>query len=104
MSAMTMKKAKSPMNRLIPLVMAAATQLLWAVAHAAAPGITGPAFQLTAQPAYISQPDGQTVYSWGYGCTVAPAGYAPSAIGGTFCNTMQVPGPTLIVREGQTVR
>jgi FtsP/CotA-like multicopper oxidase with cupredoxin domain len=103
MSAMTMKKAKSPMNRLIPLVMAAATQLLWAVAHAAAPGITGPAFQLTAQPAYISQPDGQTVYSWGYGCTVAPAGYAPSAIAGTFCNTMQVPGPTLIVREGQTV-
>jgi FtsP/CotA-like multicopper oxidase with cupredoxin domain len=103
MSAMTMKKAKTPMNRLIPLVMAAATQLLWAVAHAAAPGITGPTFNLTAQPAYISQPDGQTIYSWGYGCRIAPAGFAPSAIAGAACNTMQVPGPTLIVTEGQTV-
>jgi FtsP/CotA-like multicopper oxidase with cupredoxin domain len=103
MSAMTMKKAKSPMNRLIPLVMAAATQLLWAVAHAAAPGITGPTFNLTAQPAYLSQPDGQTVYSWGYGCRIAPAGFAPSAIAGASCSTMQVPGPTLIVTEGQTV-
>ena len=103
MSAMTMKKAKSPMNRLIPLVMAAATQLLWAVAHAAAPGITGPTFNLSAQPAYLSQPDGQTVYSWGYGCRIAPSGFAPSAIAGASCSTMQGPGPTLIVTEGQTV-
>ena len=103
MSAMTLKKAISPMNRLIPLVMAAATQLVWAVAHAAAPGITGPTFNLTAQPAYLSQPDGQTVYSWGYGCRIAPAGFAPSAIAGASCSTMQVPGPTLIVTEGQTV-
>ena len=29
--------------------------------------------------------------------------YAPAAITGTFCNTMQVPGPTLIVTEGETV-
>ncbi|MGA7409949.1 MAG: multicopper oxidase family protein [Bryobacteraceae bacterium] len=72
-------------------------------AHAAAPGITGPTFNLTAQPAFISQPDGQSVYSWGYGCNGAPSGYAPSAITSTFCNTMQVPGPTLIVTEGQTV-
>ena len=105
MSATTMKKAISPMNRLIPLVLAAATQLLCAVAHAAAPGITGPTFNLTAQTAYISQPDGQTVYSWGYGCTVAPAATAfrPAAITAHFCNTMQVPGPTLIVTEGQTI-
>jgi FtsP/CotA-like multicopper oxidase with cupredoxin domain len=103
MSAMTMKKAISPMNRLIPLVMAAATQLLWVVAHAAAPGITGPTFNLSAQPAYLSQPDGQTVYSWGYGCRIAPAGFAPTAIAGAACGTMQVPGPTLIVTEGQTV-
>jgi FtsP/CotA-like multicopper oxidase with cupredoxin domain len=103
MRAMTMKKAKSPMNRLIPLVMAAATQLLWSVAHAAAPGITGPIFNLTAQPAYINQPDGQMVYSWGYGCTSAPSGFKPSTIAGAACGTMQVPGPTLIVTEGTTV-
>jgi FtsP/CotA-like multicopper oxidase with cupredoxin domain len=74
-----------------------------ATAYAAAPGITGPTFNLTAQGAYITQPDGQAVYSWGYGCSSAPAGYAPAAITTTFCNTMQVPGPTLIVTEGQTV-
>ncbi|MBZ5686234.1 MAG: multicopper oxidase family protein [Acidobacteriia bacterium] len=72
-------------------------------AFAAAPGITGPTFDLTAQAAFISQPDGQSVYSWGYGCNGAPTGYAPSAIGGTFCNTMQLPGPTLIVTEGSAV-
>ena len=77
--------------------------LLAVAAHAAAPGITGPTFNLTAQPSYLSQPDGQSVYSWGYGCSGAPSGYAPAAITSTFCNTMQVPGPTLIVTEGQTV-
>jgi FtsP/CotA-like multicopper oxidase with cupredoxin domain len=76
---------------------------LTATAHAAAPGITGPTFNLTAAPAYLTQPDGQSVYSWGYGCNGAPTGYAPAAISSTFCNTMQVPGPTLIVTEGQTV-
>ena len=77
--------------------------LLSATAFGAAPGITGPTFNLTAQDAYISQPDGAMLYSWGYGCKAAPAGYAPAAIKATFCNTMQVPGPTLIVTEGQTV-
>ena len=81
--------------------------LLSATAHAAAPGITGPTFNLSAQAAYISQPDGQAIYSWGYGCQLghSPAGYAPTAISksSTFCNSMQVPGPTLIVTEGQTV-
>src|SRR5881227_3415429 len=72
-------------------------------ANAAAPGITGPSFNLTAQSAFISQPDGQAVYSWGYGCSAAPTGYAPAAIKSTFCNTMQVPGPTLIVKEGDSV-
>src|ERR1700674_4768605 len=102
MSATTTKKATS-MNRLLPLVMMAAALLLTAAAQAAAPGITGPTFNLTAQQAYLSQPDGQSVYSWGYGCNGAPVGYAPAAITTTFCNTMQVPGPTLIVTEGQTV-
>ncbi len=76
---------------------------LAATAHAAAPGITGPTFALTAAPAYLTQPDGQALYSWGYGCTAAPTGYAPAGITTKFCNTMQVPGPTLIVTEGQPV-
>jgi FtsP/CotA-like multicopper oxidase with cupredoxin domain len=84
---------------LAPLVAVAFT----AAAYAAAPGITGPTFNLTAQPAYLTQPDGASVYSWGYGCKGAPSGFAPAAITSTFCNTMQVPGPTLIVNEGDTV-
>ena len=96
------KKATS-MNRLLPPLMMTAALLIASAAQAAAPGITGPTFNLTAQPSYLNQPDGQSVYSWGYGCNGAPGGYAPSAITGTFCNTMQVPGPTLIVTEGQTV-
>jgi FtsP/CotA-like multicopper oxidase with cupredoxin domain len=78
---------------------------LWVVppTYAAAPGITGPTFNLVAQPAFISQPDGASIYSWGYGCDGAPTGYAPTAISDTFCNAMQIPGPTLIVTQGQSV-
>jgi FtsP/CotA-like multicopper oxidase with cupredoxin domain len=101
MSQLKMQTATS-MSRLLPLLMTAATLLFAAVAEGAAPGITGPTFNLTAQQAFLSQPDGQTVYSWGYGCTVAPSGFAPT-MSGQVCNTMQVPGPTLIVTEGQTV-
>jgi FtsP/CotA-like multicopper oxidase with cupredoxin domain len=85
------------------LVAPVAAMLLTAAAHAAAPGITGPTFNLIAQPAYITQPDGQAIYSWGYGCNGNPAGYAPAAITNAFCNSMQIPGPTLIVTEGQVV-
>ena len=77
---------------------------LTAMAHAAAPGITGPQFKLVAKPAYLTQPDGQTVYSWGYGCNGAPTGFKPSTIQNAFCNDMQVPGPTLIVTEGDQVQ
>ena len=83
---------------------------LAAAAQAAAPGITGNSgttatFNLTAQPAYLNQPDGSSVYSWGYGCdpTKPAPGFAPAAITTATCNSMQVPGPTLIVTEGQTV-
>src|SRR6266478_3467495 len=112
MSALTTIKATS-MKRLLPLVAAAAALLLTAGARAAAPGITGPTFALTAQPAYLTQPDGQAVYSWGYGCTTPPTGrFVPATLSATvpgnipitpFCNTMQVPGPTLVVTEGQSV-
>jgi FtsP/CotA-like multicopper oxidase with cupredoxin domain len=91
-------KAQLLMAALVTVAM-----LFSVTAHAAAPGITGPTFNLTAQAAYLTQPDGQGVYSWGYGCNGSPAGYAPAAITNGFCNAMQVPGPTLIVTEGQTV-
>jgi FtsP/CotA-like multicopper oxidase with cupredoxin domain len=75
---------------------------LAAAAHAAAPGITGPTFNLTAQTAFLNQPDGNAVYSWGYGCNGTPTGTAPAAMK-VSCPSMQVPGPTLIVHEGDTV-
>jgi FtsP/CotA-like multicopper oxidase with cupredoxin domain len=100
MSALTMNKV-TPMNRLLPA--AAAALLLSGAAYAAAPGITGPTFNLTAQQAYISQPDGQMIYSWGYGCNGAPGGYSPTTITTASCSSMQIPGPTLIVTEGDAV-
>jgi len=99
-----MKKANSKIAQL--LLLTALGLLLAATANAAAPGITGPTFNLVASPAYITQPDGEAVYSWGYGCNGGPGGYAPAAANFTnapFCNTMQIPGPTLIVTQGQTV-
>jgi FtsP/CotA-like multicopper oxidase with cupredoxin domain len=86
---------------LAPMVAMAFT----AAVYAAAPGITGPTFNLTAQPSYISQPDGQAVYSWGYGCNGAPSGFLPAAITNPApkCFSMQIPGPTLIVTEGDAV-
>ncbi len=96
-----MKLAISKTRLLLPVLVAVAS--LGVMAHAAAPGITGPSFSLTAQTAYLTQPDGQAVYSWGYGCNGDPAGYAPAAITTGFCTNMQVPGPTLIVNEGDTV-
>ena len=102
-----------------PWVAAAAIVVaMWltGTAQAATPGIlgtttgtTGTTFNLVAAPSYISQPDGVQIYSWGYGCTSsfgATVNYAPAVFSNLklgFCPTMQVPGPTLIVTEGQTV-
>jgi len=95
-----MKRAISKSGRLL----AAMALVMWlaASAFAAAPGITGPSFALTAQQAFLNMPDGEAVYSWGYGCNGAPTGFAPTLLNQN-CPTMQVPGPTLIVTEGQTV-
>jgi FtsP/CotA-like multicopper oxidase with cupredoxin domain len=73
--------------------------------QAAVPGITGPSFDLVAAPGYTSQPDGASIYSWGFGCNTAPAGFAPATIANPKClsGQMQLPGPTLIVTEGQVV-
>jgi FtsP/CotA-like multicopper oxidase with cupredoxin domain len=95
-------KHLSAVSRFFSVVVAAVALLLAASAQAAAPGITGTAFSLTAGTGYSSQPDGELVYSWGYGCatgytpTYSPAAFA--TIG--FCPTMQLPGPTLVVTEG----
>ena len=102
MGEMNMKKANWKIGHV--LLLTALGLLLTATANATAPGITGPTFNLVASSAFISQPDGSGVYSWGYGCNGAPSGYAPAAITNAFCNSMQVPGPTLIVTQGQTVR
>jgi len=100
MSTMHLKKAVSMARIMFPVGIAAVALLVTPSARGAAPGITGPTFNLTAADSYITQPDGQAIYSWGYGCNGAPAGYAPFT---GSCSTMQIPGPTLIVTEGATV-
>jgi FtsP/CotA-like multicopper oxidase with cupredoxin domain len=105
MNAPITKKATT-MNRMLPFL-AAAGWLLAAAAQAAAPGISGNTINLTASPAYLTQPDGQSVYSWGYGCTggalASGQSFVPLTTTAPFCTTMQVPGPTLVVTENQTV-
>ncbi len=101
------------------ILLAAVTLFATQAALGAVPGIIGGAagsnatFSLTAQPAYLNQPDGSAVYSWGYGCSAPPAGFLPDPQGANpaldgirlnaTCPSMQVPGPTLIVWEGTTV-
>jgi len=97
-----MKKAISKTKVRLAMLLTVAISFI-SSAYGAAPGITGPTFNLRAEAAYISQPDGALVYSWGYGCEGSPAAFAPSAISNAFCSTMQIPGPTLIVTQGQTV-
>jgi FtsP/CotA-like multicopper oxidase with cupredoxin domain len=104
------KKMTQP-NWISRLLLATVAALLLAsTAYAATPGIAGaagsPVFNLTAQAAYLNMPDGQAVYSWGYGCN-GTATFAATLGGVSFpnasCPTMQVPGPTLIVHEGDRV-
>jgi FtsP/CotA-like multicopper oxidase with cupredoxin domain len=102
MRAMKMNKTISKMLVLAPML----ALLLTATSYGAAPGITGTTFNLTAKDAYLTQPDGQAIYSWGYGCAATyTATFVPTTISApsTGCPTMQVPGPTLIVTEGQIV-
>jgi FtsP/CotA-like multicopper oxidase with cupredoxin domain len=71
-------------------------------ARAAVPGIGGDAFALVASADLTSQPDGASIYSWGYGCDPAAGPPAFRPFPGT-CPRMQLPGPTLIVTEGHTI-
>jgi FtsP/CotA-like multicopper oxidase with cupredoxin domain len=90
----------------LSLAAAAGALLLATAAHAAAPGIKGSSFTLNAGVGYSSQPDGELIYSWGYGCTggTLPTGasFAPAQFAAPvgFCPPVQLPGPTLIVTEG----
>src|SRR6202171_6363058 len=107
MSQTNTKKPNS-IARLLPVVMVAFGMLLAATAHATTPGITGTSFSINAEANYNNQPDGAMVYSWGYGCpststpSFLPTPLSPT-VAGANCPTMQIPGPTLIVREGDTV-
>jgi FtsP/CotA-like multicopper oxidase with cupredoxin domain len=102
---MRAKNMKSTIHKTyLVLALTIAAMMVTLSANAATPGITGPAFNLTAQAAYITQPDGQAVYSWGYGCVAnSTPNFQPAMSQTAFCNTMQIPGPTLIVTEGQVV-
>jgi len=103
-----MKNMTAKTQLLVALMMAVALWLAPA-AFAAAPGINGTGtigtFNLTAQAAYITQPDGQAIYSWGYGCDNNNASFLPTLTSTVTptCNSMQIPGPTLIVTEGVPV-
>lgn len=74
-------------------------------AQGSVPGIKGPVFNLTASGAYITEPDGMSIYSWGYGCQAGTSiTFVPSSVSSQGnCPTMQMPGPTLIVTEGDVV-
>jgi FtsP/CotA-like multicopper oxidase with cupredoxin domain len=91
------------------LVVAAAGLFSAGATQAATLGLQGPSFNLDAAAGYINQPDGTQVYTWGYGCNGAPSNtFLPAGIGtlpapALACPGMQIPAPTLVVTEGQTV-
>jgi Multicopper oxidase len=105
MRPMNMKNATIKIQ-LLPALVLAAILVLAPTTFAAVPGISGVTFNLTAADSYLNQPDGEAVYSWGYGClnttgiTFLPA---TPEFAAAACPTMQVPGPTLIVTEGQII-
>jgi FtsP/CotA-like multicopper oxidase with cupredoxin domain len=98
---------KSIIGRLVVAGALAFAALLTSPTQAAAPGISGPSFNLTAHDGYINQPDGNQVYTWGYGCnpTLAQPAFLPAAMASALpnCPQMQIPAPTLIVTENQPV-
>ena len=76
--------------RLFSLAAALTVLLAPAAARAGIIGETGSIISLTASEGYISIADGGSIYSWGYK-------------GNSTSGPMQLPGPTLIVTEGETV-
>jgi FtsP/CotA-like multicopper oxidase with cupredoxin domain len=94
-------------KKILQLAAVTAFVLVCGAANAAAPGIKTTSlvggvlnFALRAEENYITQPDGTSVYSWGYGCNgTTGISFAP-AMPNNVCPTMQIPGPTMIVTEG----
>ena len=86
---MTRIEHKTFRARWTRLIFTAVATLLAAAANAAVTGEPGPIYSLTASAGQISVSDGGSIYMWGY-----------SAPGGT---AMQLPGPTLIVTQGDLV-
>jgi FtsP/CotA-like multicopper oxidase with cupredoxin domain len=70
------------------ITLAVSALLASPVTHAAISGVTGTTFYMSASEGYISVADGGSIYTWGY------------SVDGL---AMQLPGPTLIVTEGDTV-
>src|SRR5215470_4429144 len=110
MHAMT--RTKTSALQVLTITAALCAAQLAGNAVAATPGITGtgaaghPVFDLNAAPGHVSQPDGNSVYTWGYGCASAPGGFLPQALStgaNIKCPQMQLPGPTLIVNQGDVV-
>ncbi len=101
-----MRHTIQPLGRLLGAFVIA---LCASLAQAAVPGITSTngtagTFNLSAAAGQTSQPDGASIYTWGYGCSGTGATFAPAnLVSGASCGAMQLPGPTLIVNQGSTV-
>lgn len=72
---------------LFPVVLVLCTLAFPGTAWAKIDGVTGTFFPMTARAGYISLADGNALYCWGY------------SVGAS----LQYPGPTLIVNQGDTV-
>ncbi len=82
------KSFTAGVSRLLTAAFAAGMLMFAMSAHAAIDGVqVAGSVNLSASEGYISIADGGSVYSWGYSYSGSP---------------MQLPGPTLIVTEGQT--
>ena len=81
---LTMGKIRAKTSLLVTVLLL----FLCGGAHAAIDGLTGTSFSLTAKKGTINTPDSALMYIWGY------------ASGG---GTVQYPGPTLIVKQGDNV-
>ena len=89
MNTSIFKTSGTGLSRLFSITAMMALLLLSVSAHAEVFGITGASFDLTARAGYVSLADGGSIYSWGY---------SESAN-----SSMQLPGPTLTVTQGQPV-
>jgi hypothetical protein len=96
------KQASAAPARLCRMALCALLWFAMGLASAAVPGIAGRNFDLIARDGRNTQPDGNSIYSWGYGCdSAAPVPQFVPFAGN--CPLMQIPGPTMILTEGQQV-